>query len=195
MRAAGQRRFTRLSPDKSPRGHQPSRSLSLQPMVELNQRTGRDPRNTSAPIIKRLTQAITLAPSIGSEKKHTFLLRQHAHSHLHLGRGERKKQQTRPGQCVNSAAPEAALQSSPPHSRRETLALRIRARRDRGPPFPLSKTFWSLHIDHSSWHLFKRITVPQTQKQDETSRATRTQEGSLGFPGLFSARTVCPGCF
>lgn len=55
----------------SPWGHQSSRPLSLLPMVELNQRAGQDPSNTREPTIKRLTQTIALAPSIGLEK-HTF---------------------------------------------------------------------------------------------------------------------------
>lgn len=67
--------------------------------------------------------------------------------------------------------------------RRETLAC------GPGPgeteALSLSDTLWSPHIDHQLVAPFRSITVPQTQKQDETSGARRTQKEVWDFLDCF----------
>lgn len=165
-------------------------------MVELNQRTGRDPRYTRELTIKPLTQAITLAPSNVLEK--------HAScsgstlSHLYVSE-ENGKHRTRPGKCVQTfplvPTPHPAL----PMERPEAVQLASAEERcwalDQGSVrLSLAHIVWSLHIDHSLWHLSDHNSTSDP-KHDEMSRATGMQKGSLGFPRLVSAGSPCPGRF
>lgn len=58
----------------------------------------------------------------------------------------------------------------------------------------LTHIVWSLHIDHSLWHLSDHNSTSDP-KHDEMSRATGMQKGSLGFPRLVSAGSQCQDGF
>lgn len=136
-----------LSPEASPRGHQPSCPLSQQPMVELNQRTGRDPRHTR----ENTSYHTGTVHRVG--KTH-FLLRRHAHRHLGLGE-ERENMEQGPDSVRTAPTPRPPPGGrhcgpvSP--SRRETLAC------GSGPSeaeaLSLSDTLRPPHVDHGSWRL------------------------------------------
>lgn len=140
-------------------------------MVELNQRTGRDPRNTREPIIQQLTQAITLAPSIGSQK-HTSCYASMLTVNCVWVRRDKSIENGLHG--VWTAPPwggQKHYYSPLSPSRRETLGC------GSGPSeteaLSLSDTPLVPARRPQLVASFKSITVPQTQKQDETSRATR----------------------
>lgn len=177
MRAAGRHRFTRLSHDKSPRGHQPS-PPPLWPMVELNQRTGRDPGNTSEPIITRRTQA----------------------SHWHCPSGWKTKTHLLlplAATCINGLVRVCAAPTPPsPGESRGRAAVQPATAEgrcwpvDQGPVSPLPYTTPSgprtLTTACGFFQIHNSTSDPQTRGE---TRSDKDAEGSLGFPAL----TECPG--
>lgn len=160
-------------------------------MVELNQRIGQDPRNTREPAITRLTQAITLALSIGSEKHSSCSTSMLTVTCIWV---RREKSIEHGLDSVWTAPPYTGkARSSTAVQQKGDAGLWVRAQWGWGP-FTLWHPLVPAHRPLLLASL-KSITVPQTQKQDKISRARRTQKEVWDFLGCFQwGLSIQRGC-